>query len=90
VRGPLLVIALARRLAAAVANDAGPGHMFAAADAPLASLHGFRRKAAKFKPAASRLELLVAEDYGEGMAAIPVAEVEAALDRLIRPNTETD
>ena len=60
------------------------------ADAPLASLHGFRRKAAKFKPAASRLELLVAEDYGEGMAAIPVAEVEAALDRLIRPNTETD
>jgi ADP-heptose:LPS heptosyltransferase len=38
VKGPLLVIALAGRLSAAVANDAGPGHMLAAGGAPLLSL----------------------------------------------------
>ena len=83
VKGPLLVIALAGRLAAAVANDAGPGHMMAAGGAPLLSLQQDRRKAAKFRPAAQRLELLVAEDYGQGMAALPLDVVDAALQRLI-------
>ena len=85
VRGPLLVTALAGRLAAAVANDAGPGHMLAAGGAPLLSLQLQRRKAVKFHPAAERLEMLIAEDYGEGgMAAIPLADAAAALGRLIR------
>ena len=83
VKGPLLVVALATRLAAAVANDAGPGHMLAAGGAPLLSLQLERRKAVKFHPAAERLEMLVAEDYGDGgMAAIPLADAAAALARL--------
>lgn len=83
VKGPLLVIALAGRLSAAVANDAGPGHMLAAGGAPLLSLQKDARKAVKFRPAAARLEMLVAGDYGDDMAALPVAAVEAALQRLM-------
>jgi hypothetical protein len=84
VAGPLLVVAMGGRLAAAVANDAGPGHMLAAGGAPLLSLQLSRRKAVKFPPAAVRLEMLVAEDFGGGgMAAIPLADAAAALDRLL-------
>ena len=83
VRGPLLVIALASRLAAAVANDAGPGHMLAAGGAPLLSLQKDRRMAEKFFPAATRLKMLVAEDFGSGMQALPVAQAAMKLDQLI-------
>jgi ADP-heptose:LPS heptosyltransferase len=83
VKGPLLAIALAGRLTAAVANDAGPGHMLAAGGAPLLSLQKTHRKAVKFRPAAQHLELLVAEDYGQDMADLPLDVVEAALQRLI-------
>jgi ADP-heptose:LPS heptosyltransferase len=83
VKGPLLAIALAGRLTAAVANDAGPGHMLAAGGAPLLSLQKDHRKAVKFRPAAAHLELLVAEDYGQDMAALPLDVVDAALQRLI-------
>lgn len=83
VKGPLLAIALAGRLTAAVANDAGPGHMLAAGGAPLLSLQKDHRKAVKFRPAARHLELLVAEDYGQDMAALPLDVVDAALQRLI-------
>jgi ADP-heptose:LPS heptosyltransferase len=83
VKGPLLVIALAGRLAAGVANDAGPGHMLAAGGAPLLSLQQDRRKSVKFRPAAQRLEMLVAEDYGSGMSALPVDAAWAALERLV-------
>jgi ADP-heptose:LPS heptosyltransferase len=82
-RGPRLVIALAARLAAAVANDAGPGHMLAAGGAPLLSLQRDRRKAAKFRPAAQRLEVLIAEDYGDSMAALPIDAASRALDKLL-------
>jgi len=85
VGGPALAIALAGRLAVGVANDAGPGHMLAAGGAPLVSLQRSRRNAVKFHPAAARLEMLVAEDYGgAGMAGIPVTDAAAALERLIR------
>jgi ADP-heptose:LPS heptosyltransferase len=83
VKGPLLVIALAGRLAAGAANDAGPGHMLAAGGAPLLSLQQDRRKSVKFRPAAQRLEMLVAEDYGSGMGALPVDAAWAALERLV-------
>lgn len=83
IKGPLLVIALASRLAAGVANDAGPGHMLAAGGAPLVSLQRDRRKAVKFRPAAQRLEVLLAEDYGGGMDALPVDSVTQALERLL-------
>ena len=82
-RGPRLVIALAGRLAAAVANDAGPGHMLAAGGAPLLSLQRDARKAAKFKPAAQRLEMLIAQDYGESMAALPLDAAARALETLL-------
>ncbi|HZZ34307.1 MAG TPA: glycosyltransferase family 9 protein [Caulobacteraceae bacterium] len=80
--GPRLVIALASRLAAAVANDAGPGHMLAAGGAPLVSLHRSARTAEKFRPAADRLELLIA-DNGD-MSSIGLDAVEAAIGRLAR------
>jgi ADP-heptose:LPS heptosyltransferase len=90
IEGPLLVVALASRLLAAVANDAGPGHMLAAGGAPLLSLQGIRRKAVKFHPAAARLTMLIAEDFGASpggealdMAAIPLEEAARALDALI-------
>jgi len=83
IKGPLLVIALAGRLAAGVANDAGPGHMLAAGGAPLLSLQKDRRKAVKFRPAARRLEVLIAEDYGSGMDALPLDPVTEALERLL-------
>jgi ADP-heptose:LPS heptosyltransferase len=85
IKGPLLVVALASRLAVAVANDAGPGHMLAAGGAPLLSLQGVRRKAVKFHPAAPRLKMLIAEDYGPAldMTAIPLEEAARALDALI-------
>ncbi|HSK41789.1 MAG TPA: glycosyltransferase family 9 protein, partial [Arenibaculum sp.] len=83
IKGPLLVIALASRLAAAVANDAGPGHMLAAGGAPLVSLQKDRRKALKFRPAAQRLEVLIAEDYGGGMDKLPLDSVAEALERLL-------
>lgn len=82
-RGPRLVVALAARLVAAVANDAGPGHMLAAGGAPLLSLQRDRRKAAKFRPAAQRLEVLIAEDYGDSMAALPIDAASRALDKLL-------
>ncbi len=83
VKGPLLVIALAGRLAAGVANDAGPGHMLAAGGAPLLSLQQDRRKSVKFRPAAQRLEMLVAEDYGSDMGALPVDAAWDALQKLV-------
>ena len=83
VGGPRLVMALAARLAAAVANDAGPGHMLAAGGAALLSLQRTHWLATKFKPAAGRLRLLVSEDFGQGMAAIPVEAAWRALSELI-------
>ena len=82
-RGPALVVALAGRLCAAVANDAGPGHMLAAGGAPLLSLQRDARKAAKFKPAARRLEMLAASDYGGEMKAISIDAADGALQRLL-------
>lgn len=80
---PALTIALARRLAAAVANDSGTGHMLAAADAPLVSLFG-PTPPEKFAPAARRLTVVRAQDFGgDAMAAIPVEAVAGALERLL-------
>ena len=79
----LLTIALARRLAAAVANDAGIGHMMAAADCPLVSLFG-PTPPAKFAPLVSRGTVIRAQDYGSDvMTAIPVEAVESAVEALL-------
>ncbi|MBL8831835.1 MAG: glycosyltransferase family 9 protein [Rhodospirillales bacterium] len=80
---PILTIALAQRLAASVANDSGGGHMLAAGDGALVSLFG-PTDPAKFAPAARRLTVLKAQDFGgAAMDAIPLDAVRAALQSSI-------
>lgn len=80
---PMLTIALGRRLAAAVANDSGTGHMLAAADIPLLSLFG-PTPAEKFAPATARPALVRAQDFGgTAMEAIPLGAVSQALRRAL-------
>ncbi|CAA7614634.1 ADP-heptose:LPS heptosyltransferase [Candidatus Terasakiella magnetica] len=80
---PMLTIALARRMRAAVANDSGTGHMLAAADITLISLFG-PTPPEKFAPSTARLHLLRAQDFGTAaMEAIPVQAVEAVLSPLL-------
>ena len=88
VKGPLLTIAMAGWLAAAVAADAGPGHMLAAGGAPLVSLFRERRKERKFRPDGATVSPLVAEDFGDtAIDAIPASEVDRALEGLLgRPD----
>ncbi|HUA78489.1 MAG TPA: glycosyltransferase family 9 protein [Acetobacteraceae bacterium] len=80
---PLMTMAIARRLALAVANDAGVGHIIAAAGTPLVSLFG-PTSPEKFAPQATRLTILRAQDHGAAaMDAIPEAAVlEAVLTAL--------
>lgn len=81
--GPLLTLALARRLAVAVANDSGTGHLLAAGGAPLVSLFG-PTEAAKFAPAGATV--VRAQDHGgSAMTAIPLAAVLAAVSSRENP-----
>ena len=81
---PALSLAVAWRLKAAVANDAGMGHLLAAGDCPLVSLFG-PTPAAKFAPFAERLTVIEAQAFGSGdMAAIPLEAVAEAIDRHLR------
>ena len=76
-------IALGQRLAVAIANDSGAGHILAVADAPLVSLFG-PTPAAKFAPAAPRLTVIDAKSFGsDAMDAIPVDAVSAAIETLL-------
>ena len=80
---PLVTIALARRLSLAVANDAGVGHMMAAANCPLVSLFG-PTPPEKFAPLVDHARVLRAQDHGgEDMDLIPLASVEDAVDELL-------
>lgn len=80
---PALTIALAQRCKAGVANDAGGGHMLAAGDVGLVSLFG-PTDPAKFAPAAQRLTVIRAQDFGaETMDAIPLEAVEKALSAYL-------
>ena len=77
---PLMTMALARRLAVAVANDSGAGHLLAAAGTRLVSLFG-PTAAEKFAPAAPGLIIIRAQDFGSAeMTAIPVSTV---LERVL-------
>jgi ADP-heptose:LPS heptosyltransferase len=83
-QGPCLAAALGERLAAAVANCSGTGHLLAAGGAPMVSLYGPTRPE-KFAPFARALVCLRAQDYGSGrIAAIPLDAVAAAVDRQVR------
>ena len=90
---PLVTVALARRLAAAVANDAGIGHMLAAAGCPLVSLFG-PTPPEKSAPLVAAGRVLRAHDFeaehlagqqaGDAMERIPVAAVSEAVESLLR------
>jgi ADP-heptose:LPS heptosyltransferase len=80
---PLYTMALGARLSAAVANDSGAGHLLAASGVAMVSLFGPTR-AAKFAPAARRLELVEAQRFGgDAMEAIPLEVVNAAIERSL-------
>jgi ADP-heptose:LPS heptosyltransferase len=80
---PAVTIALATRLAAAVANDSGTGHMLAAAGIPLLSLFG-PTSAEKFAPTSDRLTVIRAQEFqSQEMSAIPLAPVIEALSKLV-------
>lgn len=85
---PLLTIALATCLKAAVANDSGTGHMLAAADTPLVSLFG-PTPPEKFAPFVSLGKIVTAQSFGsEEMSAIPVDAVSEALEDLLTRATK--
>ncbi|MEW5728334.1 MAG: glycosyltransferase family 9 protein [Pseudomonadota bacterium] len=80
---PLLTVAVARRLAGAVANDAGIGHLLAMAGIPLVSLFG-PTEAVKWAPMTERLTVIRAQDFGGAeMERIPVDAVAAALSAAL-------
>jgi len=82
-QSPLLTIALAERLTAAVSNDCGIGHMFAAANTPLVTLFG-PTTADKFAPKVSKARILRAQDFGgEAMESIPLESVQQALKEIL-------
>lgn len=80
---PLLTLALAERLAVAVANDSGGGHLLAAGGVPLISLFG-PSSPAKFAPLARRLKLITAQEFGgTEMAEIPTKAVAGAIEAML-------
>lgn len=82
--GPLLAMALAGRLRLAVANDAGTGHLLAAAGTPLLSLFG-RTSEEKFIETGTPRRVLRARDYsGDGVDAIPYAAVAATVEAMLQ------
>jgi ADP-heptose:LPS heptosyltransferase len=81
--GPIFAIALAERLAAAVANDSGTGHMLAAGGVPLVSLFS-KHDPVKYAPRARRLAIIDSKSFGgTDPALIPVNAVSRALSELL-------
>jgi ADP-heptose:LPS heptosyltransferase len=82
--GPCLAAALGERLAAAVANCSGTGHLLAAGGAPMVSLYGPTRPE-KYAPFARAAICLKAQDHGsDDIAAIPLAAVAAAVEQQVQ------
>ncbi|HVI52933.1 MAG TPA: glycosyltransferase family 9 protein [Candidatus Sulfotelmatobacter sp.] len=83
---PPLTIALGRRMAVAVANDSGTGHMLAASGVPMISLFG-PTPPEKFAPATSHLTVLRAQDFAlsDAMEGIPLPSVASAIERVLDP-----
>jgi ADP-heptose:LPS heptosyltransferase len=78
-----LAMAIGRRLAAAVANDSGIGHLLGILGTPLVSLFG-PTDPARWRPYTSTGVLIRAQQFGgEAMETIPVEPVFAAVSRLV-------
>lgn len=83
IASPAFTVAVGQRLALAVANDSGCGHLLAAAHVPLVSLYG-PTSPKKFRPIVRRGECIEARSFGEGnMMDIPLAAVESAVERML-------
>lgn len=81
--GPIFAIALAERLAAALANDSGAGHMLAAGGAPLVSLFS-KHDPVKYAPRAARLAIVDSKTFGgTDPALIPKTAVIASLEGIL-------
>jgi ADP-heptose:LPS heptosyltransferase len=81
--GPCLTTALGERLAVAVANCSGTGHLLAVGGAPMVSLFGPTRPE-KYAPFARALICLKAQDYGSPrIEAIPCDAVINAVERQV-------
>ncbi len=82
--GPLLTIALAARMKAAVSNDSGGGHLVAAGGVPLVSLWG-PTVMEKAPPQTPTLITVLAREFGStAMEAIPVDAVDTAVETLLK------
>jgi ADP-heptose:LPS heptosyltransferase len=78
-----LTFALGRRLAAAVGNDSGCGHLLAATGIPVVSLFGPTNHK-KWRPRGERSIIVRAEDFcSRSMAGIPIEAVVAAVLRAV-------
>ena len=83
IHGVELTMAVARQLHAAVANDSGVGHLFAAAEVPLVSLFG-PTDHRKCGPWTDKVRFVIAQDFGgTRLDLIPVSAVHGALERLL-------
>lgn len=81
--GPAMTVALGGRLAAAVANCSGTGHMLATGGAPMVSLFG-PTNPAKYAPYTPDLTVLAAQSFGgDGIDRIPVEAVAAGVEARI-------
>jgi ADP-heptose:LPS heptosyltransferase len=81
-------IAVCRRLAAAVANDSGIGHLLGSIGTPLVSLFG-PTDASRWAPLTSHGITVRAQDFGSlTMETIPVDAVFAAVERLLAAGTD--
>jgi len=80
---PLLSIALAKRMKAALSNDSGTGHMFAVGAVPVVILYGVTAPK-KFQPMSDRLTIVRAQEFGgREMSRIPVDAAEDALEAAL-------
>jgi ADP-heptose:LPS heptosyltransferase len=78
-----LAVAIGQRLAAAVANDSGIGHLLGAINTPLVSLFG-PTDSARWAPFTTRGIIVRAQDFGgTSMDTIPVGAVVGAVNGLV-------
>ena len=82
-KGPILVIALAKKVNVAIANDSGTGHMFAVAGTKLISLFS-KHNAIKYAPNTKELIILDSKKWGGvDPNLIPLQEVEKSINKLL-------
>ena len=82
-KGPILVIALAKKVNVAIANDSGTGHMFAVAGTKLISLFS-KHNSIKYAPNTKELIILDSKKWGGvDPNLIPLKEVEKSINKLL-------